>query len=217
MTLPRGQYGDGTEPSDHQLKNGTVASDTWDLAFSDISIRAQTAGFLDASQFKLNVTRGYMPSDFNNSLKIHDEFVQNYPQTIPNEPTLTWGLGSWTNNFTNPIGSNPSNDFQIYLTWSITSIKGFKFDVNYTVKAFRTENATTMYYASYDRGPQWLFNYSLDLYDSLYSTWNFTKIMFIYQDYFTAQNLTIPGFLQVLSQIGGETPFREEENSIFTK
>lgn len=217
VTLPRGQFGDGSEASDHQLKNGTVGTDNWDLAFSDISIRSENAGFLDASQFKLNVTRGYMPSDFNNSLKIQDKFVQDYPLTYPNEPTLKWGLGYWTNNFTNPIGSNLFDDFQIYLTWNITSIKGFKFDVNYTVEAFRTENATTTYYASYNQDPQWLFNYSLNLDDLIYSTWNFTKIMFIYQDYFTAQNLTIPDFTRVLNQTGGETPFREGEDSVFTK
>ena len=43
--------------------------------------------------------------------------------------------------------------------------------------------------------------------------------MFIYQDYFSAQNLTIPDFTQVLNQTGAvrETPFREGEDSVFTK
>ncbi len=217
VTLPRFAYGDSESRDDHQLKNGTVQSETWDLALSDISPDANAQNTLDASQFKLNVTRGYMPSDFNNSLKIQEKFVQDYPLTYSNEPILTWGLGYWTHNFTNPIGSNPSNDFQIYLTWNITTIKDFKFEVNYTVEAFRAENATTAYYANYDQDPQWSFNYTLSLSDSRYNTWNFTKIMFIYQDYFTAQNLTIPDFTRVLNQTGGETPFREGEVSVFTE
>lgn len=218
VTLPRGDWGDQTEPTEHYFLQTNDYGNSWSEARSPLTLREANTFALDASQFKLNVTRGYMPSDFNSSLKIQDVEIDPFSKSFTGAPDLEWGLGKWDNSFTYPIGS-VSNNFQIQLTWNFTDtiIRGFKFDVNYTVEAFRTENATTTYFANYDLEPQWIFNYSLDLFDSKFDNWNFTKLFFIYQENFTAQNLTDPNFLQILSQVGGESSFEEPEDSPFTK
>jgi hypothetical protein len=210
VTIPRGDWGDQSEHPDHYLLQTNDYGENWNRATS--LLPEASIYQLDISQFKLNVTRGYMPSDFNNSLKIQDKFVEDLPIQYPNEPNLKWGLGQWYNNFTYPIGSDLFNKFQIYLTWNITTIKGFKFDVNYTVIAFRTENATTTYYANYDQEPQWIFNYYLDLDIFDIYKWNFTEFWYIYEDYFHAQNLTTKDGTQILDMTEGETDFNEMQH-----
>ena len=207
VTLPQGDYGDGIDDFDHQLKNSTDGGISWSIALHQYALNYE----LDASQFKLNVTRGFMPSDFNNSLKIQDKDITNDKITIPNEPTLEWGLGHWNNSFTNPIG-NPLGYFRIVLSWDENIIQGFEFDVNYTVDAFRNENATSYYKAIYNQYPQWVFNYSLDLNSSKFNNWNFTELWFIYKDYFDAKNLTTPDYKDVYSDIGEEVDFSEQPN-----
>jgi len=206
VTIPLGDWGDESE-KDHYFLQTNDQGNSWSEARSPLPGEPSTYP-LDVSQFKLDITRGYITSDFNSSLKIQEKKIKSFSIPFSGAPDLEWGLGKWDNSFTYPIGSE-SNNFQIDLTWNFTEtiIRGFKFDVNYTVEAFRTENATTTYFANYDLAPQWIFNYSLGLSDSKFDTWNFTKIMFIYQDYFTAQNLLIPDFTQALNQTddGGET------------
>ena len=165
VTLPEGDWGDQAEPTDHYFLQTNDYGSSWSEARSPLpkgSFQYLPGSFkLDASQFRLNITRAYITSDFNNSLKIQEKDILPDSITFANAPDLEWGLGKWDNSFTYPIGSVPSI-FQINLTWNFTEtiIRGFKFDVNYTVEAFSTENATATYFANYDLAPQWIFNYS---------------------------------------------------------
>ncbi|TET58526.1 MAG: hypothetical protein E3J52_08265, partial [Promethearchaeota archaeon] len=115
VTLPNFDYGDDLE-TEHQLKTTLDDGKNWTNAKEviDYSLSQYTSGQLDASLFILNVTRGYMPSDFNMSgnynltiqnMPIIDYEITSYPY---NESSyLTWGLGQWIHNFSTPIEDDP--------------------------------------------------------------------------------------------------------------
>ncbi|TFG24711.1 MAG: hypothetical protein EU533_01850, partial [Promethearchaeota archaeon] len=221
VTIPRDStnfYGDGTTNVDHQLKTTENAGSDWKNA---IYTAYTAAGQLDASDFILNITRGYMPSDFEingeRTLKIQEFQLEQYPQTVPSgEPALVWGFGYWNHNFTNPIGM--TGNFHVDLLWNTTNIKGFNFNVNYTAIAFRNDNATSHYIANYNFNsrihpdPEWIFNYSLDLYQFDAYYWNFTEFWFMYEDHYTAHNLTTPEGTEVFSQTGGASTMPNKPN-----
>ncbi|MFX1444014.1 MAG: hypothetical protein ACFFHV_11410 [Promethearchaeota archaeon] len=204
VTLPAtGPNGDNEV--DHQIEISKNNGDSWSLARSELNTRALNTIPLDAHLFKLNITRGYMPSDFEiegeETLQIeNEEFLTNLRIQYPNSPDLTWGLGVWNHNFTNPIKIDILNNFRVNLTWNMTYIKGFEFDVNYTAIAYRVENATTYYMANYDYDPEWIFNYTLDLDKFSTYKWDFNKLWFVYPNYFTAHNLTTPNGTEIFSQ-----------------
>ncbi|TFG00081.1 MAG: hypothetical protein EU540_05745, partial [Promethearchaeota archaeon] len=236
VTLPATTYGDGI--NDHVLKITTDNGDTWNRARSYLSTEAQDQRPLDASQFILNVTRGYIPvtrgiipSDFiisgTNTLRIQnitfDTFKKNYEwdllywitgQTAEqrDSPVLTWGWGRWSYDFNPSIGIYRDNKFRVNLTWNKTYIKGFKFNVNYTVEAFTEENITSFYQVNYLRTPEWIFNYSLNLFDSKFDNWNFTQFWYIYPEYYTAQNLAVPNVTQTYNKTNREFSFDELPN-----
>ncbi|MCK4779576.1 MAG: hypothetical protein KAT57_05285, partial [Candidatus Lokiarchaeota archaeon] len=143
VTLPLHTYGD--DKVEHQLKTTVDDGMNWSNAKKVIETDTGTykSGLLDASLFKLNVTRGYMPSDFiigsNNTLRIQNMTIENvvinsYPY---NESSfLTWGLGQWTHNLSTPIEDDPSSNFRD-LNWNRSIIEGFKFNVtSYSVNAY---------------------------------------------------------------------------------
>ncbi|MBD3256711.1 MAG: hypothetical protein GF383_16575, partial [Candidatus Lokiarchaeota archaeon] len=206
------EYGDN-ENTEHQLKESTNGI-VWENAVSDINVRSQevsSTSYLDASLFKLNVTRAYMPSDFElndePTLRIeNEEFIDNVNIRYLDGPDLKWGLGRWNYNFSEPIENGGSYNFLVNLTWNSTNIKGFTFTVDYYAEIFRNDNATTYYSINYEELPIWKFNYSLDLEnDPIFQYyWNFSRFWYLYPDYFTAYNLTTPEGSQVLDQTYGE-------------
>ncbi|MFW9989582.1 MAG: hypothetical protein ACFFC3_13080, partial [Candidatus Odinarchaeota archaeon] len=200
VTLPYIDYGDAD--TEHQLKRTYDNGINWVNAKKLIDIESDQydSGQLDASLFILNVTRGYMPSDFNISgdynltiqnLPIEDLEISSYPY---NESSyLTWGKGQWINNFTTPITSDDVyNNFTVYLSWNKTNIKGFKFNVTYSVNAYWIEEASSSYSALYNDNPEWIFNYTREVNNPKFSNWSFYEFWYVYPDYFTAQNLTDP-------------------------
>ncbi len=226
VTLPiTDPFGDGE--NDHVLKTTTDNGDTWKRAFCFLSTEARALGLLDASQFILNVTRGYMPSDFEideiNTLRIQNitfddsitdllELITGQDSEARNNPALRWGWGLWSHEFNPSIGIYADNKFRVNLTWNKTYIKGFKFNVNYTVEAFIEENITSFYHVNYLRTPEWIFNYSLNLFDSKFDNWNFTQFWYIYPEYYTAQNLTVPNVSQTYNKTNREFSFNELPN-----
>ncbi|GAJ10825.1 unnamed protein product, partial [marine sediment metagenome] len=82
------------------------------------------------------------------------------------------------------------NNCQIDLTWNSSIIKGFKFNVTYTVEGYWVENANSYYEVSYDTTPRWDLNYTLDLSDTNLDNWNFLEFWFIYPNDWDAKNLT---------------------------
>ena len=217
VTIPRGTFGD-SDLKDHLLKSTNDNGNTWNNAISNINIDATNLE-LDATQFKLNITRGYIPSDFNGSLNIQGIDIDYLSDAelftiYSGEPILKWGLGRWHHNFTNPIGSDLFNNFQINLNWDTNIINGFEFNVTYTVEAFRTENATSTYFASYDQQPQWIFNYTLNLDLFNIYKWNFTEFWYIYQEYFQAQNLTTPDGTQIPNIPNRQSDFNENHKKL---
>ncbi|MFX0138662.1 MAG: hypothetical protein ACFFDN_33780, partial [Candidatus Hodarchaeota archaeon] len=99
VTLPYFNFGDDLR-TEHQLKTTSDNGNNWINANKEISTTNQpySSGQLDASTFKLNVTRAYMPSDFmvnlEYTLRIQDIPVQNLVnKTYPyNESSyLEWG------------------------------------------------------------------------------------------------------------------------------
>ncbi|MFX1417435.1 MAG: hypothetical protein ACFE9N_00800 [Promethearchaeota archaeon] len=223
VTLPWFDYGD--DKTEHQLKTTNNDGINWANAKKVVisDFRPYTSGQLDASSFKLNVTRGYMPSDFavngNYTLRIQDIPLENLViSTSPyNESSyLTWGLGRWDHNFITPI-TDPGNVFRIDLTWNKTIIKGFKFNltsvepagIGYSVNAYWIENASTSYIATYDIDPEWFYTYNFDKNDPLFDTWNFFEFWYTFPSYLSANNVTNPNNEKILPKSPGESPLTE--------
>jgi len=211
VTLPFDEYGDDLR-TEHQLKTTENDGVLWKNAIKEID-SVYISRQLDASSFKLNVTRGYMPSDFivNNTqtlkiqdLSIVDVWIDSYPY---NESSyLEWGIGRWHHNFTTPIEDDPT--FRIDLTWDKTNIKGFKFNVSYSVNAYWIENAAATYSATYDNDPEWVLTYDLDN-DPLFDDWFLLEFWFTYPNFLNAHNLTNPDTDEILYKTEGQSILSE--------
>jgi len=229
VTLPRQTFGDPDSTVDHQLRTTNDDGLTWNVAKKQVTPTYMSEE-LDATAFKLNVTRGYMPSDFTNpedgqdtlriqDISIEDQIISEPPYDVSS--SLTWGLGQWNNNFTVEIESI-SNNLQIDLTWNSSIIQGFKFNVTYTVKGYWLENANSYYEVSYDTTPRWDLNYTLDLSDVNLDNWNFLEFWFVYPNDWDAKNLTNPApfyndiYEEVVNSTGGETSFDARPSYDFT-
>jgi len=211
-TLPRLTYGDPDRIVNHQLKTTTNNGTTWTNAIKNVETTSYISEQLDASSFKINVTRGYMPSDFeyseDDTLNIQDMPILNqanssYPYN--ESSSLTWGLGQWNNTFTTPITSDGFNNFKIDLVWNASVIKGFLFNVTYSVEAYWIENAASFYNVSYDIAPEWSLNYSLDLGYKGFDNWDYLEFWFVYPSDYQAHNLTNPNFNEIYDDIVNET------------
>jgi hypothetical protein len=215
VTLPTQTFGDPNSIVDHQLRTTNDIGSTWNVAKKQVTPSYESEE-LDAAAFKLNVTRGYMPSDFKNpddnqdTLRIQDISIEDQEIINPVSSSLEWGKGQWNNNFTVEIESI-LNNCQIDLTWNSSIIKGFKFNVTYTVEGYWVENANSYYEVSYDTTPRWDLNYTLDLSDTNLDNWNFLEFWFIYPNDWDAKNLTNPApfydeiYDDVVNSTGGET------------
>jgi len=229
VTLPRQTFGDPDpdSPVDHQLRTTNDDGLTWNVAKKEVTPTYMSEE-LDATAFKLNVTRGYMPSDFTNpddnedtlriqDISIEDQIISDPPYDVSS--SLTWGLGQWNNSFTVEIAS-VSNNLQIDLTWNSSIIQGFKFNVTYTVKGYWVENANSYYKVSYDTTPRWDLNYTLDLGDVNLDNWNFLEFWFVYPNDWDAKNLTNPNYDEIYGEVvnstGGETYFEPNQSYDFT-
>jgi len=235
VTLPRATYGDpdllnGQQGKvDHQLKRTNDDGLIWTNAKKTVETTSYTSEQLDASPFKLNVTRGYMPSDFyfsqDDTLNIQEIPILNQVNnSFPyNESSsLTWGLGTWNNTFTTPIVSDGFNNFNIDLTWNNSNIKGFLFNVSFSVKAYWIENnALSFYNVSYDTIPEWTLNYTLDLGYKNFDNWDYIEFWFVYPNDYNAHNLTNPNldeiYDEILNETGGEAPLTENPSLDATK
>ena len=211
VTLPYIDYtADGI--TDHQLITTNNDGLSWSLATKKVetTITAYISGQLEASPFRVNVTRGYMPSDFNyddnNTLRIQDLIIENreissYPY---NESSyLTWGLGQWNNSFTTPLVNTSNNEFEVYLEWNKSLIESFKFNVTYSIKAYWVENAAAFYNATYNENPEWVLEFDFDKNNSKFNNWDFFEFWFVYPNYMNAHNLTYPNgeeFLWILEE-----------------
>ncbi|MFX1502378.1 MAG: hypothetical protein ACFFDH_15565 [Promethearchaeota archaeon] len=214
VTLPCFGYGADGE-TEHQLKITNDNGNNWINAKKTIKTHNldYLTGQLDASLFTINVTRGYMPSDFNMSgrynltiqdLPIEDLEISFYPEKECSN--LTWGIGQWIHNFTYPISDENSNNFTVYLSWNKTNIKGFHFNVSsYSVNGYWIEKALTTYNVSYNDDPEWIFKYTRDNTSQYFTNWTFYELWYIYEDYFSAQNLTNPDGQEILWQLNEQS------------
>lgn len=224
VTLPWFDFGDEGR-TEHKLITTEDNGINWKNARKTVELDnpffPYTSGQLDASSFTLNVTRGYMPSDFiyndNKTLRIQnipleDLEIRSYPY---NESSyLKWGLGQWNNSFSPAIEDNPANQFQVYLNWNISIIQSFKFNVSYSINAYWAEPATTTYKAKYDDDPEWIFEYNLDKNDMKFNNWDFFEFWFVYPDYMNAHNLTNPNSEEFMWQLEEETPILDSPSKI---
>ncbi|MFX0042289.1 MAG: hypothetical protein ACFE8L_05200 [Candidatus Hodarchaeota archaeon] len=203
VSLPWTGFGD--DRTEHQLKTTENDGNTWENAKKELISEVLFTPQLDASSFKLNVTRGYMPSDFgDDGLKIQDYSIENVVNKSKT-PYLEWGIGRWNYTFPTPIDDNVDR-FQIDLSWNKSIIMGFKFNVSsYSVNAYWVEGATSTYYASYNEAPKWTFEFNFIIGSPNFNDWNFNEFWIVYNDYFTANNLTKPGEIEILPDVGGET------------
>ncbi len=212
VTLPWFDFGD--DKTEHQLKATQDDGINWNNAKQSIPTTLSTynTGQLDASSFKLNVTRGYMPSDFIvdevqtlsiQDIPLEDLEINTYPY---NESSyLKWGLGQWKHDFPTAIEDNPSNQFQVNLTWNKIITQGFKFNVSYSVKAFWVETASSTYTTSYNNDAEWLFSYDLDKTNPSFNYWELLEFWYVFNDYFTAYNVTNPNNDRILPQGAEQT------------
>ena len=211
VTLPWTDFGD--DRTEHQLKTTKNNGTTWENAEKEIIPEVLFTEQLDASSFKLNVSRGYMPSDFgNDGLKIQDYSIENVINKSKT-PYLEWGIGRWNYTFSTPIEDNIDR-FQVDLSWNKSIIKGFKFNVSYSVNAYWVEGATSTYYASYSEAPKWTFDFDFIIGSPNFNDWNFNEFWFVYNDYFTANNLTKPGGIEILPEVGGQSELTDMQNKI---
>ena len=222
VSLPFFDYGDDGQ-TEHQLQTTTNDGSSWEIARKTVITDnwPYISGQLDASSFKLNVTRGYMPSDFifnnNNTLRIQNMTVENLEiaSSPYNESShLTWGLGRWQNNFIVPIDDTPANEFEIYFQWNRSIIQGFEFNVTYNINAFWVDTASANYIAAYDEDPEWILTYNHDNNDPKFNNWNFFEFWYIYPDYMSAHNLTNPNDEEILWELEGESVLTESLNKV---
>ncbi len=218
VSIPRQTYGDPDNNVDHKLITSDDSGSTWNIAIKQVpSLPLSSSEQLDASAFRLNVTRAYMPSDFTNpydsedTLKIQDITLNDMVISDPPydvSSSLTWGLGQWNNNFTTEIVNDGSYNFPVSLTWNKSIIKGFEFNVSYTVKAYWIEDAISYYNVSYDTTPEWQLNFTLNLADPNLNDWAFQEFWFVYPNDYYVHNLTNPNYddiyREVLNKTGGE-------------
>jgi len=212
VSLPRVTFGDPDQVTDHQLKKTINDGQSWRNANKSVETTTYVSEQLDASSFAVNVTRGYMPSDFimseDDKLNIQDlplenQIISAYPY---NESSyLTWGLGRWNNSFPVPIASDGFNNFKVDLSWNNSIIKGFEFNVSYSAKAYWIEDALSSYNVSYNRIPEWTLNYTLELEDENFDNWNYSEFWFVYPDDYCAHNLTNPNYDEIYDEIINET------------
>ncbi|MFX1531585.1 MAG: CARDB domain-containing protein [Promethearchaeota archaeon] len=204
VTLPYYNFGEAAGRTEHQLiitgNNGVKWKFAQKVVITDYLPTDYKNHNPDASSFKLNVTRGYMPSDFmyedNNTLRIQDLTIDNYiNSSYPyNESSyLTWGIGRWNNIFPITIEDTPSNKFQINLNWNRSIIEGFKFNVSsYLVKAYWIEGAMAYYNATYNVNPEWALHFDLNKSDTKFNNWDFFEFWYVYPNFMSAHNITNP-------------------------
>ena len=204
VTIPYYNYGEAGGRTEHQLiitgDNGVSWKFSKKIVKTDYIPTDHINYNQDASSFKLNVTRGYMPSDFmfedNNTLRIQDMTINNYEDNsypYNGSSYLTWGIGRWNNTFTTTIEDTPSNKFQVYLNWNKSIIEGFKFNVSYySVEAYWIEGASAYYNATYNVNPEWALTFDLNKSDSKFNNWDFFEFWFVYPDFMSAHNITNP-------------------------
>ncbi|TXT53531.1 MAG: hypothetical protein BAJALOKI1v1_2380001 [Promethearchaeota archaeon] len=199
VVIPQASDNDfGDKEIEHILLNGTISTDTW------------TYQNYDASTFKINVTRGYMPSDFETdgfiNLTIDGISLQNKVNPNVNKSDETWGLGRWISTFTNYVPSNADPNFEVFLEWNTSITSGFNFNVtSYYVIAYHEANATATYEIEDYGTPKWTLNYTYDSAAAIFDTWNFTEFWFTYDDYNTAIELIDPNFESILGNTSGES------------
>jgi len=206
VTLPHFTFGDSE--TEHQLKTTYNDGQNWRNAKKVITTDdlPYTSGQLDASSFKLNVTRGYVPSDFivndNHTLRIQNiplEDLEDKAYPYNESSYLTWGIGQWKHDFSTVIEDDAFDNFRVDLTWHKSIIKGFKFNVSYSVIGYWVENASATYSVYYDKNPNWLFRYDFNASSISFNNWNFVEFWYIFQDYFTAYNVTNPNNEKILT------------------
>ena len=71
VSIPRSTFGDPDARIDHELRTSSNAGASWNVARKVVT-GTYTSENLDADLFKINVTRGYMPSDFINPYDSED-------------------------------------------------------------------------------------------------------------------------------------------------
>ncbi|MFX0081271.1 MAG: hypothetical protein ACFE94_05915 [Candidatus Hodarchaeota archaeon] len=214
VTIPYFDYGEAEGRTEHQLiiteDNGVNWKFSKKVVKTDYVPTDYENSNLDASSFKINVTRGFMPSDFifngNKTLRIQDipidnQEISSYPY---NESSyLTWGLGRWNNSFPTTIEDTPSNEFEVYLNWNKSIVEGFKFNVNYSVNAYWIDGAVAYYNATYNENPEWELSFNFDKTNPNFNNWDFLEFWYVYPNFMSAHNLTNPNneeFLWLLEE-----------------
>jgi hypothetical protein len=215
VTLPRETFGDPDKRVDQQLKTSTNGGTTWKNAVKQVTV-AYTSEELDASSFALNVTRGYMPSDFiaatGDDVNIENIPINNQVITNPSSSSLTWGLGRWNNELTTFIENNTQHDFRVQLNWNASVIKGFKFNVTYYARGFWIEPGLTFYNVSYNTIPRWKIEFTFDSSHVNFDHWNFNEFWYVYPNYFDAHNLTNPSSVDVYNDTDKEQVVSDKPN-----
>jgi len=215
VTLERYTYGENIV--DHNLKESNDNGTSWQNA--ELWVGSHHTTQLDASSFKINVTRGYMPTDFEinateslniQNISLYDVVNSEAPYNVSSP--LQWGLGLWNFTLIIPIERDIYNNFQVNLTWNTTITEDFYYNVTYNATIYRVEEATSAYNATYNQLPQWTLNYILDLESSYFDNWEFTEFWYIYPDFYTAYNLTTPApnNMEVLNGTQGAQTYEDD-------
>ncbi len=191
---------------DHQLKRTINNGDSWINAQITLPAGNQqyehTTPYLDASSFKLNITRGYMPSDFNNTLTMEDVTLHDVAMTfLPfknNDPYYgneEWGQAICYKDVFSTHVEDQAGVFQLNLIWDTNISSGFDFNVSYHVTAYVVGDANSYYQVKYNGIPTWSLNFSLD---TNVGNWNYTSFCYLFPNDMTVHNLTNPNYHEIL-------------------
>ncbi len=218
----RTDYGDNEY--DHLLKRYDFGDSAWQLAeIQSIGNGPVGSGSLDASSFKLNVTRGYMPSDFKingnetlviKGIPLEDTSDKNFKYRFSTNHYMNqWGVGLWNNSIIDPFSNGLNPDFQIDLIWNTTITNDFYFNVSYYVKAYERYDTSVTYSVNYDELPLWTITFNVIFEIAL---WNFTELWFIYPYYFDSSHLITPLSTpdNVISETNGEEPLNNNYDKL---
>lgn len=194
---------------DHQLKFSSDDGTSWQAARAPSN---EGGNYLDASPFIINVTRGYMPSDFNNELTIQDIPIEHvdithapYDKNLQDVYSHEWGKGTINIAFSDYI-QNSYNIFFVNLSWNRDIASHLQFDVSWDALAYKEEYDNIIYSVKYGENPIWNFNHDLD---TTINGWSFTEFWYVYPKEMNAHNLYNPVLADIYESTSQETTLLE--------
>ena len=171
---------------DHLLLKETT---TWEY----IKISPYNDPICDAAPFKMNITRGWYPTELNLTIYEDDAYksVSNtynyeYPLDVTGKyANFWWGLGTieFNRSFTETGIKAEGGNFSVPLFWRTSNLTHVSFDLKYSVEKYFSVNASSIFVLRPNNLPQW--NVTLDFSNTIYPFWKIQGMTFYYSTLWT--------------------------------